>query len=86
MQAPAWTAVGVPAPTWHAGSPPPASSRPSTPSAPPNAALGHESIELARAYIDLGDDDTARSLLQEVIDIGDADARTTAAKMLRELT
>ncbi len=85
MPPPAWTSAGVPAPTWHSDSPPPAASRPSTSSAPASTAPGHESIELARAYIDLGDDDTARSLLQEVLDIGDADARTAAARMLREL-
>jgi len=83
--APAWTSAGFPAPTWHAGNAPPPASPPVTPLATPKAALGHESIELARAYIDLGDDDTARSLLQEVIDIGDAEARMAAAKMLREL-
>ena len=88
-QAPVWTAAGVATPTWHtdadadAASPPP-SHAPSSPSARP--ALGQESIELARAYIDLGDNDTARSLLQEVVDIGDADARTTAATLLREMS
>ena len=43
---------------------------------------GRDRLELARAYIDLGDDDTARSLLQEVIDGGDADARVEAQRLL----
>jgi pilus assembly protein FimV len=43
---------------------------------------GRDRLELARAYIDLGDDDTARSLLQEVIDGGDADARAEAQRLL----
>ncbi|MCY7354903.1 MAG: ferrous iron transporter B [Lysobacter sp.] len=82
---PEWTAAGAAAPTWHAGN---ASEAPSLGSTPPASkpALGQESIELARAYIDLGDDDTARSLLREVIDIGDADARSAAAKLLREMS
>ncbi len=84
MPAPTWTAAGHAAPTWHSGNAPPAA-MPAAAATLPRAALGQESIELARAYIDLGDDDTARSLLQEVIDIGDADARTAAAKMLRDL-
>lgn len=83
--APAWTSAGFPAPTWHAGNAPSPAPTAVTPATTPKAALGHESIELARAYIDLGDDATARSLLQEVIDIGDADARTAAARMLRDL-
>ncbi|MEO6365666.1 MAG: FimV/HubP family polar landmark protein [Luteimonas sp.] len=83
--APAWTSAGFPAPTWHAGNAPLPASTPVTPATTPKSPLGHESIELARAYIDLGDHDTARSLLQEVIDIGDAEARTAAANMLRDL-
>lgn len=51
----------------------------------PPASAGHERIELARAYLDLGDTDTARSLLQEVADAGDADARDAARQLLREL-
>ena len=83
MPAPTWTAAGHATPTWHSGDAQP-SPRPVSATLA-KAALGQESIELARAYIDLGDDATARSLLQEVIDIGDAEARGTAAKMLREL-
>ncbi|MGH8030789.1 MAG: FimV/HubP family polar landmark protein, partial [Luteimonas sp.] len=49
------------------------------------APAGHERIELARAYIDLGDTDTARSLLQEVAEGGDAAARDEATRLLRDL-
>lgn len=51
----------------------------------PPASAGHERIELARAYLDLGDTDTARSLLQEVAESGDADARDAARRLLHEL-
>ena len=47
--------------------------------------VGHERIELARAYIDLGDHDTARGLLQEVAAGGDPDARAEAVRMLQDL-
>ena len=66
-------------PTWHAASD--ASSVASLNPAP----AGQERIELARAYIDLGDVETARSLLQEVAVTGDADARGEAERLLREL-
>lgn len=49
------------------------------------APAGRERIELARAYLDLGDVDTARTLLQEVADTGDAASRGEAARLLREL-
>ena len=66
------------APTWHGGAP----------VAEPIAAdIGNASqqLELARAYLDLGDDDAARALLREVLDGRDPSARDTAAKMLRDL-
>jgi pilus assembly protein FimV len=43
---------------------------------------GIERIELARAYIDLGDVDTARDLLREVATAGDPDARAEASRLL----
>lgn len=42
-------------------------------------------VELARAYLDLGDDVAARELLREVLDGRDPVAREIAARMLREL-
>ena len=50
-----------------------------------SASADHDRIELARAYIDLGDVDTARGLLQEVADNGDAAARGEASRLLRDL-
>ena len=70
------------APTWHAGG----GAARAEAVAPLNPApAGQERIELARAYIDLGDVDTARTLLQEVADAGDAASRGEAARLLREL-
>lgn len=67
-------------PTWHTGGNGADRIAPLNP-APP----GHERIELARAYIDLGDVQTARSLLQEVVASGDPDARGEAARVLQGL-
>ena len=54
--------------------------------APLNAApAGRERLELAIAYLDLGDVETARDLLHEVIEGGDVAARDEAAQLLREL-
>ncbi len=73
-------------PTWHAGGEDSAAASAGAEVAPLNPApAGQERIELARAYLDLGDTDTARSLLQEVADFGDADARDQARQLLREL-
>lgn len=47
--------------------------------------VGVERLELARAYLDLGDTDTARTLLQEVVEGDDPDAATDAARLLRTL-
>ena len=88
-----WTAPPAAAtgasPTWHAGgedSAPTSTASAGAEVAPLNPApAGQERIELARAYLDLGDTDTARSLLQEVADFGDADARDQARQLLREL-
>ena len=49
------------------------------------ASAGQERLELARAYIDLGDIETARGLLQEVAVGGEAEARGEAERLLREL-
>lgn len=53
--------------------------------AAPAAAAGLERIELARAYLDLGDEGSARQLLGEVLINGDHAARQQAARLLREL-
>jgi pilus assembly protein FimV len=75
------------APPWHAGGEGngDGATRAAT-IAPLNPApAGQERLELARAYIELGDVDTARTLLQEVADSGDAGSRGEAARLLREL-
>ena len=65
------------APTWHAGG--------SAAHAPVDAASGHDRLELARAYVALGDHGSARQLLEEVAGHGDPDARQQAERMLRDL-
>ncbi|MGH8082810.1 MAG: FimV/HubP family polar landmark protein [Lysobacter sp.] len=62
----------------------PAEPRRSAP-AKPNPSPGQERIELARAYLDLGDESSARQLLGEVLINGDHAARQQAARLLREL-
>ena len=51
----------------------------------PATQAAHERLELARAYLDLGDLAGARQLLGEVVINGDHAARQQAARMLREL-
>ena len=51
----------------------------------PAAQAAHERLELARAYMDLGDLAGARQLLGEVVINGDHAARQQASRMLREL-
>lgn len=43
-------------------------------------------IDLAKAYLDMGDRDTARSLLREVAALGDRSSRDEAIRLLRDLT
>ncbi|WP_343059259.1 FimV/HubP family polar landmark protein [Pseudoxanthomonas broegbernensis] len=49
------------------------------------APAGRERLELAIAYLDLGDVETARTLLREVATGQDPDARDEAAQLLREI-
>ena len=63
------------APAWHAGA-----------GAPLNPApAGRDRLELAVAYLDLGDTETARSLLNEVAQGQDPDARAEAVALLSQL-
>ena len=74
------------APTWHAGSPlrnAPGAGNVVASLAEPNTAA--QQLELARAYLDMGDDDAARVVLREVLASRDPAARDTAARMLRDL-
>ncbi|KGQ19185.1 FimV C-terminal domain protein [Lysobacter dokdonensis DS-58] len=80
-ETPHWTAAPATlgaAPTWHGGA-----TGDNTAVAEPQTAM--QQLELARAYLDMGDDDAARVILREVLDGRDPAARDTAARMLREL-
>jgi pilus assembly protein FimV len=70
----------APAPTWHAGG---GSSAGGAALAEPETAA--QQLELARAYLDMGDDDAARVVLREILDSRDPAARDAAARMLRDL-
>ncbi len=80
---PAWTTAAKP--TWHTsdsagngtGGADVASLNP--------APAGRERLELAVAYLDLGDVETARDLLNEVVAGGDTRASDEASRLLREL-
>src|SRR5690606_16433522 len=85
-----WTAAPPAAtgasPTWHAGGDVRVEPRSGAELPPLDAGpAGRDRIELARAYLELGDTDTARSLLQEVADFGDPGPRDEALQLLREL-
>jgi len=67
------------APTWH-GASPAASSSPE-----PATSDAGQQLELAQAYLDLGDDDAARALLRDVLNGRDPAARDRAARLLRDL-
>jgi len=81
VQPPHWTsapaAVGV-VPTWHGG----AEAAATVVAKPADAG---QQLELAQTYLDVGDDDAARTLLREVLDGRDPAARATAARLLRDL-
>lgn len=66
-------------PTWHAGGVD--GGGPANPSQP-----GQVRLDLAKAYLDMGDRDTARTLLDEIAARGDTEAvRSEAARMRQEL-
>ncbi|KAF1728975.1 ferrous iron transporter B [Pseudoxanthomonas mexicana] len=68
-------------PTWHAGG----GTAPAAPVTSPQAPAGRDRLELAVAYLDLGDVATARDLLNEVAARHDAAARDEALQLLREI-
>jgi pilus assembly protein FimV len=77
-----WNAAAAPVaavPTWHGAT---AAAAPAPVAEP---ATTSQRLELAKAYIDLGDDDAARVLLREILNGRDPAARDEAARMLREL-
>ncbi len=87
------------APNWHSGwvktaaspSPPPAEApkprfvpqEPDLP--PPPQASAEQRMKLARAFLDIGDDHSAKELLRELLDGSDPALRNEAARLLREL-
>ena len=78
------------APTWHAGAVPVVADAPAAPGVPLEAKgqaspSGRDGLELARAYLDLGEHQAARTLLREVLLGRDPGAREEAARMLREI-
>jgi pilus assembly protein FimV len=48
-------------------------------------ASADQRMKLARAFLDIGDDHSAKELLRELLDDADPAARTDAARMLRDL-
>ena len=93
------TAARIETPTWHSGwvktaepePPQAAAAQPRfvpledplpEPAAPPSA---DQRMKLARAFLDIGDDHSARQLLRELLDDKDPVMRNDAARMLREL-
>jgi pilus assembly protein FimV len=81
VEPPRWTAApSTAAPTWHGAAPVGLAAATAV-----DAADASQKLELARAYLDLGDDDAARAVLREVLDGRDPVARETAAALLRDL-
>ncbi|WP_232310189.1 FimV family protein [Pseudoxanthomonas mexicana] len=78
---PAQKASPAPGPTWHAGG----SAAPAAQVASPPAPAGRDRLELAVAYLDLGDVATARDLLNEVAAGNDPVAREEALQLLRDI-
>ena len=83
-------------PNWHSGwvktaAPPPVVEAPQPRFVPPPEAAplpkasADQRMKLARAFLDIGDDHSAKELLRELLDDADPAARTDAARMLREL-
>ena len=66
-------------PAWHTGT------APRQMQLDPSAQAAYERIELAQAYLDVGDLASARQLLGEVVINGDHAARQQATRMLREM-
>ena len=81
VEPPRWTAApSTAAPTWHGGSAVGLGEATAV-----DIADASQKLELARAYLDLGDDDAARAVLREVLDGRDPAAREAAAILLRDL-
>lgn len=68
-------------PTWHSGG----DARPATAGTAGQGSMGRDRLELAVAYLDLGDVTTARDLLNEVAAGNDPGAREEALQLLRDI-
>ena len=55
------------------------------PEVPVPQASAEQRMKLARAFLDIGDDHSAKQLLRELLDDADPVARTDAARLLREI-
>jgi pilus assembly protein FimV len=81
--------TAVRTPTWHAGDSVTAAATANAVASTATPAdaepIADDRLELARAYIDLGDVDTARTLLLEVAASENVAARSEAGRMLRDL-
>ncbi len=97
-EVPATQAPRSEAPNWHSGwvktaapapAPPAETAKPrfvpQEPDPPPPQASAEQRMKLARAFLDIGDDHSAKELLRELLDGPDPAMRTEAARMLREL-
>ena len=82
-QAPAPAATEANTPAWHESGSTAAAEQRATATA--DVVPGQERLDLARAYLDLGDHVSARLLLAEVEGGGDADHSQQATRMLREI-
>ncbi|WP_369975932.1 FimV/HubP family polar landmark protein [Xanthomonas bundabergensis] len=71
-------------PTWHQDDAP-AAAEPVAEPEPTHPPIGRERLELAVAYMDLGDNETARTLLTEVAAGGDPASRAEAVQLLGRL-
>lgn len=72
-------------PTWHQDEAPSAPAEPIAEPEPTHPPIGRERLELAVAYMDLGDNETARTLLTEVAAGGDPASRAEALQLLGRL-
>lgn len=79
------TAAATSTPVWHDPGAADSASRSEATTSDGMPRAGNEGLELARAYLELGDHDSARLLLAEIVASGDPDHSQQAARMLHEL-
>ena len=84
-ESPAPAAADRSSPGWHEAKTPAAAEQRAVAAASTAAMSGQERLDLARAYLDLGDHVSARLLLAEVEGGGNAEHSQQATRMLREI-